>query len=159
MTVLERIQALLSEHQVPFQVRAHPPVFTSAQAASVRGEALGSGAKALILKVDDGFALFVLPGDRKLDSKRVRAQSGAKGLRFATPEEVSALTGLRAGAIPPFGSLFGLKTYSDRALSENDRISFNAGSHTDSISMRYQDFVRVEQPTVSEFSSAQAQCG
>ena len=157
MTVLERIQALLSEHQVVFQVKAHPPVFTSAQAASVRGEALKSGAKALILKADDGFALFVLPGDRKLDSKRVRAQSGGKGVRFATPEEVSALTGLRAGAIPPFGSLFGLRTYCDRALSENERINFNAGSHTDSISMKYEDYVLVEQPIVSEFSSTPPQ--
>jgi prolyl-tRNA editing enzyme YbaK/EbsC (Cys-tRNA(Pro) deacylase) len=152
MSVLDRIQALLGEKQAAFALSSHRPVYTSEEAAQVRGEDLKTGAKALIVRAKDAFVMFVLPGDRRLDSKRIKAHLGCKSLRFATAEEVEGLTGLRAGSIPPFGSLFGIATYCDRALSENERINFNAGSHTESINLRYEDYIRVERPVLADFS-------
>ena len=157
MTVLERIRAFLKEHHVDFQVTSHRPVYTSAEAAQVRGESLQSGAKALILKVDDGFALFVLPGDRRMNSKRIKRAAGVKNLRFATPEEVETLTGLTIGSIPPFGSLFGMRTFCDPLLGENEQINFNAGEHTVSIRMRYADYIAVERPVLTEFAERNEQ--
>jgi Ala-tRNA(Pro) deacylase len=147
-TVFERLEAWLREKGVAFTVLRHAPVFTSEQAAAVRGTSLASGAKALVLKAGDGFFLAVLPADRKLDSKKAREAHGVKGLRFATKEEIEQLTGLQPGSIPPFGSLFGLKTYCDPALGENPSINFNAGDHAISVQMSYADFVRVEAPAL-----------
>ena len=157
MTVLERIRALMKEHHADFHVTSHPPVYTSEEAAQVRGESLQSGAKALILKVDDGFALFVLPGDRRMNSKRIKRAAGVKHLRFATPEEVETLTGLTIGSIPPFGSLFGMRTFCDPLLGENEKINFNAGEHTVSIRMRYVDYIAVERPALVEFAERDEQ--
>src|SRR5215831_15965060 len=128
-TVFDRLEALLHHQAVEFTVLRHEPVFTSEQAATVRGTTLSSGAKALVLKAGDSFVLAVLPADRKLDSKKARDALGVKGLRFATKEEVEQLTGLQPGSIPPFGSLFGLKTHCDPSLGENESINFNAGDH------------------------------
>ena len=155
MTVLDRVQALLRAHQASFSLSSHPPVYTSAQAAEVRGEELKTGAKALIVKADDQFVMLVLPGDRKLDNKRIKTKLGCKSFRFATREEVEGLTGLRIGSIPPFGSLLGTTTYCDRALGDNQRINFNAGSHTESINMGYMDYIKVEKPTLADFSKHQ----
>src|SRR5205807_548542 len=83
-----------------------------------RGTSLASGAKAIIMKGGDHFALLVLPADRKLDNPKVRKALGSKALRFASREEVEQLTGLAPGSIPPFGSLFGLPTHCDPALAE-----------------------------------------
>ena len=157
MTVLERIRAFLNEHHVDFQVTSHRPVYTSTEAARVRGESLQSGAKALILKVDDGFALFVLPGDRRMNSKRIKRAAGVKHLRFATPEEVETLTGLTIGSIPPFGSLFGIRTFCDPLLGQSEQINFNAGEHTVSIRMRYVDYIAVERPVLAEFAERNEQ--
>jgi len=154
MMVSERIKTLLKEHHVDFHVASHRPVYTSAEAAEVRGESLQSGAKALILKVDGGFAMFVLPGDRRMNSKRIKRTAGVKSIRFATPEEVETLTGLTIGSIPPFGSLFGMRTFCDPSLGENEQINFNAGEHTVSIRMRYVDYVSVESPKVVELAGA-----
>ena len=151
-TVLERIVDLLERHQVSFDRTSHEAVYTSADAARVRGESLHSGGKALVVKTDTGFVLLVLPGDCKLDSTATKKLAGSKSLRFATREEVAELTGLEPGSIPPFGSLFGLPTFCDAGLAECERISFNAGAHTESIRMRYQDYLHVESPTVVEFS-------
>jgi len=151
-TVFERLEHLLRDHGISFQVTRHEPVFTSEEAARVRGTPLASGAKALICKGEDTFVLFVLPADRKLDSHAVRRAKGWRKLRFATKEEVMEMTGLLPGSIPPFGSLFGLPTLCDERLGENEVINFNAGDHAVSMSMKYADYALVEKPELGTFA-------
>jgi Ala-tRNA(Pro) deacylase len=151
-TVFDRLERLLTLAGVAFDVLRHEPVFTSSEAAAVRGTPLASGAKALVCKADERFVMIVLPADRKLASKLVRQSQGWKSLRFADRAEVAQLTGLEPGSIPPFGSLFELPTLCDVRLGEHDRINFNAGDHAISISLRYDDYCAVEKPTLGQFA-------
>ena len=152
VTVFERVDSLLKQQGIAFHVLRHAPVYTSEEAARIRGTPLASGAKALVCKGEAGFVMFVVPADRKLDSRAVRRAKGWRKLRFATREEVLDLTGLIPGSIPPFGSLFGLPTFCDQRLGDSDVINFNAGDHGISVSMRYADYVQVEQPGLGEFA-------
>jgi Ala-tRNA(Pro) deacylase len=149
VSVFGRLQEKLQQGGATFTVLRHEPVYTSEQAAAVRGTSLASGAKALVLKAGDGFVMAVLPADRKLDSRKARSALGAKALRFASREEVEQLTSLQPGSIPPFGSLFELRTYCDPALAENPSINFNAGDHAISVQMTYADYTRLEQPQLA----------
>src|SRR5262245_61045748 len=145
-TVFDALHDKLSATGVPFTVTRHAPVFTSEEAAAIRGVPLCTGAKALVVKAGEEFLLLVVPADRKLDSKKARTSLGVKAMRFATKEEVEARTGLQPGSIPPFGSLFGLPTRCDPALGENETINFNAGDHSISISITHADYIAVERP-------------
>jgi Ala-tRNA(Pro) deacylase len=151
-SVFDRLQAWLQKSGVNFTVLRHEPVFTSEQAAAVRGTSLASGAKALIIKAKDQFFLMVLPADRKLDSRQARTLLGTRALRFASREEVESLTGLQPGSIPPFGSLFGLPTYCDPALANNPSINFNAGDHSISVQMPYSAYLSIEKPIPAAIS-------
>ena len=151
-SVFDRVESLLKQHGITFQVLRHETVYTSEEAARVRGTPLASGAKALIVKGEEGFVMFVVPADRKLDSHAGRRMKGWKKMRFATREEVVELTGLTPGSIPPFGSLFALHTHCDERLGENEVINFNAGDHSISVGMRYADYVQVEKPELGEFA-------
>ena len=93
--VLQRLKSLLDASQMVYDVLRHAPVYTSEEAAQVRGTPLASGAKALICKADERFVMIVLPADRKLASKSVRKSQGVKSLRFASREEVEQLRVLR----------------------------------------------------------------
>ena len=146
VNVFDRLQTLLTQSGVPFTVLRHGPVFTSEQAAAVRGSPLASGAKALVVKAGNEFVLLVLPADRKLDNRKAREALHVKALRFASKEEVQNLTGLQPGSIPPFGSLFGLPSYCDPALGQDASINFNAGDHAISIQMSYSNYVDIEKP-------------
>ncbi|MBM4003765.1 MAG: hypothetical protein FJ295_10825 [Planctomycetes bacterium] len=150
-SVFDRLEQLLRNHQVPFQVLRHAPVYTSEEAAAVRGTRLSSGAKALICRTGDTMTMFVLPADRRLNSKAVR-KLGIRDLRFATRDEVLELTGLTPGSIPPFGQLFDIPTWCDGSLIREETINFNAGDHGISVSMLFADYERIERPRMEEFA-------
>ena len=83
------------------------PVFTSEEAARVRGTPIESGAKALVFLAGPARPRGA-PRRRRVDNARLRAVLGSRTLRFATQAELLALTGCVPGALPPFGNLFGL---------------------------------------------------
>ncbi len=151
-TVFDRLCGKLQQQAIDYEVKQHQRVYTSEEAARVRGTDLASGAKALVCKADGRLVMFVLPADRRLASRQVRRHGGLRSLRFASHEEVLERTGLTPGSIPPFGSLFDIPTYCDRRLQEQPRINFNAGDHTISISMRSEDYFVVEQPEIGDFA-------
>ncbi len=150
MTITDKLKQFLEAKGIAFEVTEHEAVYTSEQAAAVRGTTLASGAKALILKAQEAYLMVVLAADRKLDSKKLKGHLACRSLRFASREEVDQLTGLQPGSIPPFGSLFGLITKVDRSLTEQSIINFNAADHRISISMTFQDYLIAEKPEIVE---------
>lgn len=144
MTVLENIRALLADADVPFREVHHSPTRTSEDSAVARGEELKVGGKALLIKVDNVFRLFVLSADRKLDSTAIKRYFQAKKTRFATPEELLEKTGLVPGSVPPFGEpVLPFPLFVDPGVFENSRIAFNAGSLTDSIILDIAEYRRI----------------
>ncbi|MCG3120984.1 MAG: hypothetical protein ALAOOOJD_03908 [bacterium] len=151
--IFNRLSERLKSTGVAFKILDHPPVYTSAEAAAVRGVDLHSGAKALIVKVEAQFVMIVLPADFSLHTKAVKQAMSCKNLRFANAEEVLALTSLKPGSIPPFGSLFNLPTYCDSRLGDNVTINFNAGMHSRSINLAYADYLAVEKPVLGIYGT------
>ena len=89
-----------------------------------------------------------------INSHKERRLSSIKSKknRFANVDELLALTGLVPGAVPPFGEpIFKLPLFVDPSLLENEKISFNAGSLTNSITMKLEDYLKVANPVVFEF--------
>lgn len=155
---VNKIINLLKENNCWFETFEHKPVRTSEEAARVRtGYTIHQGAKAIIIKVylsgnEEKFAMLVVPGDCRFDTKKVKEILRAKNLRFATEEEVVKITsGVVPGGVPPFGNLFGLEVYCDQGLFENEKIVFNAGDQRFSITIKTEDYQKIVKPTVSSF--------
>lgn len=104
---------------------------------------LEQGAKALLLKAGNDFVLVVVPGDKKVDSKKLKKNLGVKKVRFATPEEVKEKMGVEIGACYPFGNVVGLRTLVDESLSKNEIISCNPGRHDISIKFKFSDYQKL----------------
>ena len=152
MTVFEEVVNFLNGANVPYRVLDHEPVFTSEQAAKIRGTEASQGAKALIVYADGRPIMLVLPGNRKVDFKKFKLGFMFRDLRMATPEEVEKLAGVKIGAVHPLGNLAKMSLYVDSQLGKSDEIAFNAGLHEKSIIMKYKDYERLCSPTVSDFS-------
>ena len=145
--VLAAIRNFLAERDVAFRELHHEQTYTSEQSAAVRGEELRHGGKALLMKADGEFQLYVLPADRRLDSNAIRRQQGLRKLRFATPDELEEMTGLVPGSVPPFGEpILPFDLFVDAQIREHARIAFNAGSLTDSIILAVSDYLLCAAP-------------
>ncbi len=134
----------------PYERRNHSLSRTAEEAAVLRGTPLGIGGKSLVMKLGKkkDFALFVVSGARRLDNWKVRQAVGVNKLRFATVEELFALTGLRPGCVPPFGRpVFDLPLYVDAVTAEQALIAFTLADHEKSAIMATADWLDVVQPT------------
>ncbi|MFA6468532.1 MAG: YbaK/EbsC family protein [Bacteroidota bacterium] len=144
MTVYEMICALLNDRKFIYRTVHHQPTYTSEESARARGEDVSIGGKAIVMKIDEGFKLFVLSAKQKVDSKKLKEHFKAKSIRFATKEELMELTGLVPGSVPPFGPpILNIPLFLDPSILANKKIAFNAGSLTDSVIMNTSDYLTV----------------
>ncbi len=151
-SVFENIKNLLDVNKISYKLIEHKPVFTSEDAAKIRGSSLSLGAKALIMKADKKPIMIVVPGDKKVDTSTFKKLYQIKDLEMATREEVKTISGVEVGAVPPFGNLFKIPLYFDQTIADNKTVFFNAGSHSKSISMKGSDLEKVTKPIVGKFS-------
>lgn len=151
MTVFEKIVELFDSKKISYEVIEHAPVYTSADAARIRDTGLGNGAKALIFMADKKPILVVLPGDKRVDTRKFKRLFNIKDLEMASKEGVFKITGLEVGSIPPVGAVVNLKAYFDESFKAKDVIAFNAGSHSKSIRMKASDLIAVEKPLFGSY--------
>lgn len=149
----EDVEAYLRENKVPFEVQHHAVAYTAQEVAAsehVPGRML---AKVVMLLGDGKLSMFVLPAPARVDLEKAAAVLGAREVRLAHEDEFAdRFPGCEVGAMPPFGKLYDLPLYVDKSLAEDETIVFEAGTHTDTMSMKYADFERVAKPTVAEFA-------
>ena len=151
--VFGKIQDVLNKEKIEYSVLEHKAVFTSKEAADVRSTNLKQGTKALICKTEEGFIQAVVTGQDELDIKKLQKLTLFKQIELASAKDVKNVTGCNIGSVPPFGNLFGLKVYFDKAVLDNDIVAFNAGTHTKSIKMMAKDLMRVVNPVVGEIAT------
>ena len=147
----ERVKRILTNKNIEFEEFEHEAVYTSEQAAKVRGlRSAKQGVKAMIFKIDTGnFILVLNPGDKRVDTKKIAELEHTKQLSMAKPEEVQKVAGVPIGAVPPFGLDTVLRTYLNEELLENEYVYFNPGSHTKTIKMKAVDILKaLENPII-----------
>jgi len=150
--VFSNIIKLLDSLKMKYEFMEHEPVHTSEEASKVRKTDLKSGMKAMVLRMKGRFLMAVLSGDKKIDMKKFRKTLGTDRLAFASPDEVKEVTECVIGSVPPFGNIFEIPVYADKAVERNTLINFNAGMHTKSLKMELADWVKAVKPIMAEFS-------
>jgi len=142
-----RLKTLLSRAGVPHIDLPHPMEYTAQKTAEETHTPGGMFAKTVVIRTDGRFALVVLPADRRLDLEKVRRALDATSVGMADEKEMAALfPDAEVGAEPPLGALYGMPVLVSKALSLQESITFNAGTHRDAIRMRYSDFAKLANP-------------
>jgi len=131
--LFDKIIDALSHDKIEHEVIEHKAVYTSEEAAKVRGTELKQGCKALLCKGDKGFLQIVVSGNKEINFDKVKSFLKFKELVLADAEEVKKVSGVNIGSVPPFGNLFEVPVYIDNSVLGNEEIAFNAGSHNKSI--------------------------
>ena len=149
-----KLKEFLDRNQVRYVVMNHSAAYTSQEVAASAHVSGRDFAKTVIVKLDDEWAVAVLPANRKVILQDLREITGADQVKLATEYEFQKLfPDCEVGAMPPFGNLYGMKVFVAPVLAQEEEIAFNAGSHTEVIKMPYSDFERLAQPVVLSFAT------
>lgn len=152
MAISERLKTCLEASKLKYTAMKHPVVYTAQEIAAAQHVPGRQLAKCVLVKTDRGSILAVLPAIERIDLKKLKTLVNAKTLTIASETDIrTQFPDVEVGAMSPFGHLYQVPVAVDRALGESEEIVFNAGSHTDTIKMRYQDFAGLVKPKVGAF--------
>jgi Ala-tRNA(Pro) deacylase len=129
---VKKMKRLLDENDIDYVTFQHWPAYSAqetAQSAHIPGKNL---AKTVMLRIDDKMAMAVVPASHHVDLESIKRTAGASEVELAGEEEfVDMFPDCEAGAMPPFGNLYGMDVFVSDALAEDEAIAFCAGTHTD----------------------------
>ncbi len=122
-------------------------------ASRVTGTPPSDIVKTLLLIVDGRPMAVLLPGDRKLDYRKLSALMKASKIRTASPDEIAELTGLMPGGVTPLSECIrGLKVIVDSSIASKESVWVGGGTPTSLAQVSVKDLIRALKPTLTEVS-------
>ena len=149
MSIAKRLKEYFEENRVPYTHCTHRLAYTAQEIAAAQHVPGREMAKTIVVQADSQFIMVILPAVMKIDMKALRNELPFKHLQLATEKEFAQLfPDSEIGAMVPFGNLYNLPVYVDKSLAVDEEIVFNAGTHVDTIRIKYRDFEKLVHPTI-----------
>jgi len=149
------VKQYLKQQCVAFDVLPHPRSETALGTASMLAVPEENFAKAVLLKLDGRPVIAVVQASFEVNPIEVKKCLGAGFVEWADEGDLDEyFSDCETGAIPPFGSHYGMPTVVDSQLAEDEYIVFNGNTPDEAISMRYQDYQMIERPHQAEIRNS-----
>ncbi len=149
----EKLLEYLTKNNVAFELKNHPNAFAAQDVAFKSGVPGRLFAKTVMVKLNDKMAMAVLPADSKVDFHLLRETAAAETITLAVESEFEEkFPDCELGAMPPFGHLYDMEVFVAGSLIRADSISFNAGTHTEILTMPFWEFERLVEPKIGYFT-------
>ena len=143
------LKEFLDSHHIKYTTIDHSPSYTAQEIAAVAHVSGKQLAKTVILKAEGRLIMVVIPATEHVNFSELKELTGAKDIDLAREADFkSRFPECEVGAMPPFGNLYGMTVYVSSHLVDQDKIAFNAGTHSELMQMSYQDFERLVKPRV-----------
>jgi len=149
----EKLLEHLRDNGIDFDYTEHAKAYAAEDVAYKAGVPGRAFAKSVLVKLDGLMAMAVLPAAAKVNFNLLREAAGAETISLALEREFAArFPDCELGAMPPFGNLYGMRVYVDGSLAETEEITFNAGTHREVITMAWDDYETLVEPSLARFA-------
>ena len=152
-----KVHALLDQHEIAYEVHTHARTVSAQRLAAEEDVSGWDVAKPVILAVGNELAMVVVSAAVEVDLDKARQVFGGNEVRLATEEEFEQVfaDGER-GAEPPFGGLYGIPVFLDERLRARPQLLCRDGSHTESLLLATNDYVRLVDPEIVDVAGTPA---
>jgi Ala-tRNA(Pro) deacylase len=148
---LARLRGFLDENAVEYTVVSHSAALTGQHRAEMLDLPGARVAKMVMARTGGGMVMVVLAAPQDLVLSRLAKAVGGE-VSLAHEEEFTPLfPDCDAGAMPPFGNLYGVRVYVDERLAAQPTVAVPAGTYTESITLRFADFGHLVNPVLGVF--------
>lgn len=151
MAIPKKLLSYLEKNKVKFEPVSHKIVYTAYDLAQTLRAELKEIVKTLVVKADKNYVLVVLSAAQMLDFGKLKKLLKAKKIEIAKEKVMTTVFKIKPGTITPFGSLYKAPVYAEKGLAKLKSMIVGGGSYTESIKMKFADFVRLEKPIVGIF--------
>lgn len=138
---------ILDRLRISYEEVSHPAVYTVEEARALGRLLEGLDCKNLFLR--DGkkrrYFLASFPAQKQVNLKELGLRLGAKGLSFASPDDLMDMLGLIPGSVTPFGIIHDKEKRVAVVLDSEFRgqkLLFHPNTNTKTISIFYDDLIR-----------------
>ena len=146
------LQSYLDEQGVHYRLSHHPPAFTSQDLAAAEHISGRKVIKPVVVRADGQWFMCALPASHRIDLQELREQLRADDVTLADEQILARLCpDCELGAEPPIGKLFGMPTLMDESLVQDDTVTFQAGTHTDSVTMPLAEYRHISGAEIAHF--------
>jgi Cys-tRNA(Pro) deacylase len=119
-----------SQAGVEYRVVSFGRVGSLAEAAERRGIDVSQIVKTLVVRRGElDYVLVLVPGDRVIDWRALRAHLGVSRISLADADEARRVTGYERGTITPFGAPAALPVIADVRVDAPGEVSVGGGAH------------------------------
>ena len=151
-----RATAMLRAHKVAFT--EHPYEYLEHGGAQHSAQVLGfdpfTVVKTLVMQDQDTKPLLVLMhGNRKVSTKNLARQIGAKSVEPCKPEVANRHSGYLVGGTSPFGTRKKMPVYMERTVLDLPLVYINGGRRGFLVGIHPHDLLRVLQPRLVQVAN------
>ncbi len=132
-------------------IRASGRTTTVDDAARFLGVDRSRIVKTLIAVAGDDVYAVVIPGDKRLDMRKLADIAGVRP-RLAKPEEVVEKTGYSVGGVPPIALPDNVKLVIDESLLRHDRVYGGGGEDGVLLEFNPRELVELVKPLVTKLT-------
>lgn len=140
----ERVKNYLREQAVTFEALEHKPTVGAQAIAQAEHESGWRVAKPVMLKLGTQLAMAVVPAPVRVDLWKVKMGLQRDDVELASEADfASAFPDCELGAEPPFGNLYDMPMFIDRALLGDPYLVFRDGTHHGTLKTSLSDYLRI----------------
>lgn len=151
----DELHTLLEELGIEYETHEHRRVVDAQRLAAEEEVSGWEVAKPVLLAVGDELVMAVVPAAVHVDLDKASRALGGNEVRLATEEEFrTVFEDCELGAEPPFGNLYDVPVFLDEQLRAQSQMVCRDGSHTESIVLAVNDYVRAVQPEIADLATA-----
>lgn len=138
----DTIMNILQEHGLEPLVFEPGSTPTVADAARMIGVKEGQIAKSILMRGKDGiFRMFVIAGDKKISSGKLKKLTGVKQ-SMASADDTLEATGFSPGGVCPFGTE-GIEIFIDDSLADYDVVYPAAGDDASGVPVTWKQLLEI----------------
>ena len=143
MGIALTLEQYLDRQGIAYDAKKHDRTDCAAQSAAASKVDVNCMAKAVVLSTRNAHVVAVVPASRKVELAKVGGCIGQPVALATEPDLAELFPDCEAGAIPPVGAAYGLRTVVDDSLEEHQDLYFEAGDHRTLIHMSGDEFHRL----------------
>jgi len=151
MAIPKKLINYLDNLKIGYKIVRHRTIYTAYDAAQTMRVKLGEIAKTLVIKADKIYLLAVLPASQKLDLGKLKKIVKAKKIEITKEGVMKKIFKIKPGAITPFGEIYKVPVYIDKAMLRAKKVIAGAGTFEESVVMTAKNFLKATGGTLGVF--------